>query len=206
MSGALESRRDSDAKPRVARNELPWVNARRSCFNLKEVAPILPTVLAHAGQSRACLIRDVTLAAMPCGNCESESRRDSAAKPRVARNEQPWVTSPPGLNSEGVAPSHRTPPRHNPYMNAPWMRIRFASENRQQMSTSRVTKVTPWATAANPPIRTNSTRASMSRRVDSLRFCISLLHRGAQRIGEPQRIVIGQHSLPGCFCQAVLEQ
>jgi len=74
------------------------------------------------------------------------------------------------------------------------------------MSTSRVTKVTPCATAANPPTRTNSTCASISRRVSSLRFCISFVHRGAERICETQRIIIGLHPLPRCFCQAILKQ
>src|SRR6266496_3190366 len=86
------------------------------------------------------------------------------------------------------------------------MRLRFASLNRQQISTSRVTKVTPCATAANPPTKTNSTCASTSLRVSSLRFCIPFLHRGAQRIGESQGVVIGLHPLPRFFCEAIVEQ
>ena len=54
--------------------------------------------------------------------------------------------------------------------------------------------------------KTNSTCGSMSRRVNSLRFCIPFVHSGAERIGEAQRIVIGLHPLPGCFRQAIPQQ
>src|SRR5213075_696733 len=40
---------------------------------------------------------------MPFGNSESESQRDSATKPRVARNELPWENAPHiGDNPERV--------------------------------------------------------------------------------------------------------
>ena len=43
-------------------------------------------------------------ASFSCARAE-ESQRDSATKPRVARNELPWVSVPTAhLNSEGVAP------------------------------------------------------------------------------------------------------
>jgi hypothetical protein len=34
-----------------------------------------------------------------------ESQRDSVSKPRVARNELPWVIGPKTINPNGVAPS-----------------------------------------------------------------------------------------------------
>src|SRR5260221_2060137 len=86
------------------------------------------------------------------------------------------------------------------------MRIRFASLKRQQMSTSRVTNVAPCATAANPPIKTNSTCASTSLRVSSLRFCTTLQHRGLKQIGQTQCIVICQHPLPYGFRETLLKQ
>jgi heme exporter protein CcmB len=64
----------------------------------------------------------------------------------------------------------------------------------------------PWATAANPPIRTNSTCASTSLRVSSLRFCMGLRQGCPQHIGQAQCIVIGQHPLPYGFGKALLEQ
>jgi hypothetical protein len=45
-------------------------------------------------------------------------------------------------------------------------------------------------TASNPPTKTNSTCASTSLRISSLRLCIPFLHRDAERIGELQRIII----------------
>ncbi len=89
-------------------------------------------------------------------------------------------------------------------LNAFWIRIRFISLNRQQISTSRVTRVTPCATAANPPTKTNSTCDEINLRVSSLRFCISLLHRGVQRLRKIQRIIIRLHPFPRCFCQTIL--
>jgi hypothetical protein len=86
------------------------------------------------------------------------------------------------------------------------MRFKLPSLNRQQMSTSRVTRVAPWATAANPPIKTNSTCASTSLRVSSLRFCTGLRHGCPQHIGQAQGIVIGQHPLPYGFGKALLKQ
>ena len=74
------------------------------------------------------------------------------------------------------------------------------------MSTSRVVKVTPCATAANPPITTNSTCASTSLRVNSFRFCIPFFHGSAERVRETQRVFIGLHPFPRCSCQAVLKQ
>ncbi len=89
--------------------------------------------------------------------------------------------------------------------NAFCMRIRFCSLNRQQISTSRVTSVTPCATAAKPPTNTNSTWPAISRRVSSLRFCISFSHRRPQRLGKIQRVVIGLHPFPRRLREALFQ-
>ena len=91
-------------------------------------------------------------------------------------------------------------------VNALWMRIKFISLNRQQISTSRVTRVTPCATAANPPTKTNSTCDETNLRVSSLRFCISPLHCVPQRLSKVQRVIVRLHPFPRCFRQTVLQQ
>jgi hypothetical protein len=40
---------------------------------------------------------------MPFGNSGVESQRDSGSKPKVARNELPWVSRPKATNPNGVA-------------------------------------------------------------------------------------------------------
>jgi hypothetical protein len=66
--------------------------------------------------------------------------------------------------------------------------------------------VTPCATAANPPTRTNSTCSAINRRTSSARFCISPRHRRAQGLRKIQRIVIRFHSFPRRQGEGVVEQ
>src|SRR5437868_1915154 len=87
-----------------------------------------------------------------------------------------------------------------------WIRIKFVSLKRQQTSTSRVTRVAPCATAANPPTRTNSTFPAISLRKSSARFCMTFFHRSAKGFREVQRIIVGKHALPRRHRETVTQQ
>lgn len=86
------------------------------------------------------------------------------------------------------------------------IRIKFGSVNRQQMSTTLVSRVTPCAAAANPPTRTNSTSAAINRRVNSLKFCIPLFHGLAQRFRKIYGIVVRLHPFPWRHAQTICQQ
>ncbi len=78
-----ESQRDSATKPRVARNELPWENAR------------------HIGDNPERVVADDNgnkTMPQPRWGCESE-----VALPRVARSSQPWAElhNPFGIEDAG---------------------------------------------------------------------------------------------------------
>jgi hypothetical protein len=59
--------------------------------------------LRHAYGAAAAELPELSGQGLTC-----ESRRDSVPKPRVARNELPWVAVEKTLNSEGVASPGRT--------------------------------------------------------------------------------------------------
>src|SRR6266576_3931693 len=83
VAPSAESQRDSATKPRVARNELPWENARHIGDNPERVA-------AHDHGNKTM--------PQPRWGCEL-----SIALPRVARSSQPWAElhNPFGIEDMG---------------------------------------------------------------------------------------------------------
>src|SRR5437016_5716064 len=83
IAPSAESQRDSATKPRVARNELPWENARRIGDNPERV------VADDSGNQTM---------PQPLWGCES-----SVTFPRVARSSQPWalLRNPFGIEDKG---------------------------------------------------------------------------------------------------------
>src|SRR5512145_1270702 len=69
---------------------------------------------------------------------------------------------------------------------APWSLSRFSGVNRQHTSMSCVGRDTPWATAANPPTTTNSTRAWMTRPSRDSRSGTTGLHLLSERESESE--------------------
>src|SRR6185436_12479683 len=86
VAPSAESQRDSATKPRVARNELPWENARRIGDNPERVA-------ADDNGNKTM--------PQPLWGCES-----SVTFPRVARSSQPWalLRNPFGIEDTGKEP------------------------------------------------------------------------------------------------------
>src|SRR6185436_19840465 len=83
IAPSAESQRDSATKPRVARNELPWENARHIGDNPERVAAD-----DHGNKTMP----------QPRWGCEP-----SVTFPRVARSSQPWalLRNPFGIEDRG---------------------------------------------------------------------------------------------------------
>ena len=123
----LQSQRDCVLQPRVARNELPWVE-RRGPGNT--AIKLRTRILQQGGFRNHNRNRNLNLPMSP-GSSPSpplylfsgrQSQRDCVLQPRVASNELPWVEGQGPLNPERVPAMtlrRRGPGKEVLYINLP---------------------------------------------------------------------------------------